>query len=211
MIQEASCGTKDRDRLVFEARTAGWTLMWGEYPGDLHVKKQTKETNRANNVGNAMLVKTELIAYQVIPGKEETIYPLYHEGRWQHIVIALAGQGRNLHVINFYGLSGARTDTTKAHFNDEHIGVVFDYIATLGKAPVILGGDFNTNTQTSYKLAETVFTANFTDLIDQGMRRKKPNRRTRLLVERKLEHLWGPGSFPLGFSFWERKLLNCML
>jgi hypothetical protein len=60
MIQEASCGARDRDKLVLEARAAGWTLLWGEYPGDLYVKKQTKETNRVNNIGNAILVKKTL-------------------------------------------------------------------------------------------------------------------------------------------------------
>ena len=75
------------------------------------------------------------------------------EGRLLHAAVPV-GTGRTvLHMLTYYGFSGARAGNAVAkRLNEAGLSQAFRYVAALGNVPVVLGGDLNDNPESSRTL-----------------------------------------------------------
>ena len=69
---------------------------------------------------------------------------LYNRGHVMHAVVPIEDGRTFLHVINFYGQTGARNFKALKAKRHSWIESIFEVTATIGHdAAIILGGDFN--------------------------------------------------------------------
>ena len=89
----------------------------------------------------------------VRPGEPD----LLAEGRLLHVAVP-AGTGRTaVHVLSFYGYSGARSGNAWAkETNERAIRQVFRYAAALEGVPVLAAGDWNDDPERSPALDEAL-------------------------------------------------------
>ena len=68
---------------------------------------------------------------------------LRNSGRAQHVLYAWGNGSRVLHVLNFYGISGANSNAAKRRENERLVRLLFSFASSLGDVPVLVAGDFN--------------------------------------------------------------------
>ena len=75
---------------------------------------------------------------------------LLEEGRLLHTAIPMGSGTVVVHLLTYYGFSGARAgNTTAKRLNEAGLRQALRYAAALGQVPIILGGDLNDNPDTS--------------------------------------------------------------
>ena len=59
------------------------------------------------------------------------------------MLYAWGNGSRVLHVLNFYGISGANSNAAKRRENERLVRLLFSFASSLGDVPVLVAGDFN--------------------------------------------------------------------
>ena len=98
--------------------------------------------------GVAIVARNGLVLQRVEP-LNDVERELVESRRYVHAAISW-GHGRQLlHVISFYGYSGANSCAQRISVNEAMLAQVFEVLALLGSVPVLLAGDFNVKPETS--------------------------------------------------------------
>jgi hypothetical protein len=107
----------------------------------------------------------------VLPGEPD----LFAEGRLLHTAIPV-GSGRTVvHLLVYYGWSGARSGNAEAkHRNELGLRQALRYAAALGKVPVILAGDMNDEPASSPTLAEALQSGRWWDCALMEAQKQEP-------------------------------------
>ena len=83
--------------------------------------------------------------------------------RFAHAAVSIGTGKEVLHVMCFYGISGASSCSQKMAHNEALLSQVFAVCAVLGNVPVLLLGDFNVNPEKSSALQRAIDGARWSD------------------------------------------------
>ena len=61
---------------------------------------------------------------------------LWESTRWEHFAAPSSGGNNSLHVITYYGVSGASVDTIRFRENERNLALLLDHADSLGHVPV---------------------------------------------------------------------------
>ena len=127
-----------------DIRRLGWSPCWGRaQPRQAGCKSVLK----AVPGGVGVLVRNHhLVSYTP---RTELGQSLYQTGRWVGTTVQVAGGNQLVHVISFYGISGANEGGDAMLRNESLLQQVFDESSSLGDVPVVLCGDFNVKPEKS--------------------------------------------------------------
>jgi hypothetical protein len=100
---------------------------------------------------------------------------LIEEGRLLHAALPLGSGHTVLHVLAFYGYSGARSGNAWAKRKNElALRQLFRYGASLGRVPVVIAGDFNDECATSPTMAQALQSGKWWDAALLEEQKKEP-------------------------------------
>ena len=98
--------------------------------------------------GVAIVARNGLVLQRAQP-INEVESELLATRRFVHAVVPI-GHGRQvLHIVCLYGFSGANNSSERMACNERMLSKMFEVLAALGPAPVLLAGDFNVKLETS--------------------------------------------------------------
>ena len=120
----------------------GWTVVWGK-PMPL-ITLSSAPTMWSAHAGGCVLAVRSGIPIRQIPPATEAVQRLWDAGRWCHASFPW-GTGRSfLHVASLY----APVDDPQAA--DAALYAAFAELAALGEVPILLAGDLNLETMSSF-------------------------------------------------------------
>ena len=107
---------------------------------------------------------------------------LWEEGKLVHGQMGVGSGATTVHILGYYGWSGARQGQQPAKNNNERgIRQLFKLAAQLGpKVPVVVLGDFNDEAATSEALQEVLDSGEWTDAAALAASKRNPPRRPQL-------------------------------
>ena len=98
--------------------------------------------------GVAIVARNGMTLQRVQPVNEHE-QKLVEFKRFVHAAVPVGNGKRVIHVISFYGFSGANQCPKRMAENEEMLNAIFQVLAVLGKVPILLLGDFNVRLGTS--------------------------------------------------------------
>ena len=153
LLQEPRHSAGSIRRTAERVREAGYSPLWGSLASG--------NSRRRQEVG--------LVAGLVRGRFAFTAPPPPTLARWasrvQHVVYAFGRGDRQVHFINIYGFSGARSNAATRAENESFLLAVFRYSDSLGDVPKFVVGDFNDEVETSTVLSVVTAGGRYVDLV----------------------------------------------
>ena len=168
ILQEVRVSKNTQRRLANTAKSVGFQAFWG-HDTERIVRRQSGLVHTAATQGGvAFLVRCHL-SCKLFPA-EGALQTLHRSGRFLHLGVAIGRGNKLLHLVNYYGISGATSkgySGTDYAANEKNLALVFDFCRGLGQVPIFVGMDANIDHPQSEAMRRAIFSGAFTLLADE--------------------------------------------